>query len=556
MIAPDYSVITNLDITKRIFYHLSSYDLNNCALVNKAWHAAVRDAREHRTIHITTDVLKQINSSKSNLENYLKENYTYAPDVIVRGWLPPKQFVTEKTYDGLLKASLKARNLILRGRGSWLSCKCPVEGSSCGEQIDSIDKEDITNLETITVKPTFKISACALLDLVSRSPKLKILRFFGNLEKCDHTELFNLKRFLSDLDCLMWPVLQKSHVPTVATLVKRNENITTFYSTGELTCDLLAADALNNLKYLSLILNERWIDDNATDSDIKRFNKRAQRFINKVKCLGLGKNIQGLEVRTFNIPFNDPDDEPSNLKLKLDPLHEQYKLMFWEQVAKLPKLKYLSVHGAWELNEVCRELAKHDCKVEFLKIGLLPSSIQAAVDCQEDSPTLSMVDEARNLKKLPKLRSLWFTCVEKLGSIDEKTSLVLKDLMDLIWTIDIKVMFTEEVESLLNVIMRRGNQLGKTYKLLLHIQCKELDKANLLTGHILKFQLGADLKQKLSQIAESELSERNCSLEGFQIWGLQQIDNNRDKTSFELIKNGWLHYDGKFNLTSPWQNST
>lgn len=556
MIAPDYLLFSNYDLTRRIFYHLSSKDLNNCALVNKTLHASVQDARENRNLRISADVVRQIYSNKgSNLDTYLGENYTFAPNVIVHGWAP-KDRVTEKTYDSLFKARLKARNLTLKGRGSWLSCKCPRKGSFFGEQIDSIDEDDITKLESITVTPTFRISACALLDLVSRSPKLKILRFFGLLEKCDHTELFSLKRFLCDLERLDWPMVIKSHVPTVTTLVKRNENITFFYSCGELTCDLLATDCLSNLRYLSLILNEKWVDVPAEDGSIKKYTKRAQRYTTKIKYIGMGKKIEGLEVRTFDIPFDDEPDNPSDLRLKIEPLHEQYKLIFWEQVAKLPCLKYLSVNGAWELNEVCRELAKHDSKIEFLKIALLPASLQAAVSNQEDSPTLSMVDEARNLRKLPKLRSLWFSCYEKLGSIDEKTAHVLRDLMDLIWTMDIKVMFTEEVESLLNIIMRRGNQLGKTYKVVLHVQPREEKLTNILTEHNLKFQLGTELKQKLSQIAENELSERHGTVEGFQIWGLQQIDNSRDKLTFEQFKNIWSNYDSMFNLTSPWRKLT
>lgn len=534
------TLFLNQDLSRRILSDLCGSDLKNCALVNKIWYLAVRDSKSVRTLEITVERLKQLASKNQKLEDYLRQDRNFVHDIVVYGWSKGIS-IPNSVYDKLFSAELKAKRLVLRGRGRWDACHCPKKKSSCGEQFDTIEKQDLTNLEFIQINSTFHISACALLDLVSRSPKLKTLEFYGLISLPDHDTLFNFKRFYSDLVKIVWLWPLREHRPTLSTLVKRNENISTFMSNAATTCDLLASELLPNLKYLSLNLNEDWRCEAGN-------LKKAFRYLERIKYLSAAKNVEALEVRTFDISEKSED---SDTCIKVDRLYENYRLRFWQEVAKLAHLKYLAVYGAWEFEIVCREMAKHGLQVEYLKINLMPSSVIAAVEAQDDLPVLSMADGARSLRKLSQLRSLHFICYEKLGSIDTKTTAALKELMDLFWIIDIKTGFTEDVEELLNSMMRRGNQLGKTYKVHLHIQSKPDEYANLLVDQTLKFPTGVNLRAKLESLAEAEAAERygKPAFENIQIWGLEQIGYSRDESMFERIRKFWQFYDEKFGTT-------
>lgn len=534
-------IISDTKVSRRIFYHLNFGELDQCATVCKLWYQAVQDARSHAVLNINVDLIKKLAAENKKLEQYIEEENKFATKVDITGWsrgikLPPT------LYDKLFTSNLNAKRLVLRGRGVWDTCRCPIEGSNCANvQIDTVKSQDLTKLESIHIATTFYISSCALLDLVSRSPNLKEIKLYGCILNPNHNEKFNRKRFYCDLERVYWPWSTRKNRPTLLTLVKRNENITTFFSTAESTCDLLSSDALNNLKYLSLNLNENW---NCKPGNHKKVYKYQQ----KIKYLSQAKNLEALEIRTFDLN-SDSTCEETNRQVEM--IYDTYKLAFWEEVAKLKNLKYLAIYGAWELENVCREISKHGLQVEYLKMNLLPRTVITALENEDDNPVLSMVDGIKYIRKLTKLRSLHYICCEKLGSIDHKTTNALKEVQDILWNFDIKTCFTEQIEDLLNNLMRRGNQLGKTYNFYLHIQSKATEYADILTKRNLKFPLNTDLKAKLGSISESETAKRYGKpiYDSFHIWGIQQTDNTRDRQMYERISSSWRFYNDKFHLS-------
>lgn len=463
-------------------------------------------------------------------------------EICIQGW-SKKEVVANEVYDNLINSRLDATTLVLKGRGLWDSCHCPAQQSKFGEQFDPIVPNNITNLESIYVTSTFSISSCALLNLIARSPKLKTLKFMGNLIDHDHAEKFLSSRFLSNLDSLHWPWARTRDLSTIKILVKRNENITTLYTNSVTVCDLLAAETLPNLRYLSLNMNDRWLSNPES-------LKRGYRAIENMKYLATAKNVEALEIRSFSVCEVEPS---SKKKVEIERIHESYVITFWEQVSKLPKLVFLAVYGSWELERICREMSKHSLQIELLKINLMPNSVIAANENRDDNPTFSMVDGIRNIRKLSRLRSLHLICYEKLGTIDEKTTSAMKEILDLFWNIEIKVNFTPEVEDFMNILMRRANQLGKLFNLNLHIQTRSTkteEYADLLVEKKLRFPLGTNLRERLASIAEDETKSRfnKPFFENFQIWGIEQTDNFRDRQKFEELSSKWKLYNQKFEV--------
>lgn len=493
-----------------------------------------------RTIEITVELVEELKKNGRTLSQFVYSRQADIDTLEIFGWSRSISLPATE-YDSLINANLKVKKLYLKGRGNWDTCRCPKKGTTIGEQYDNIQESEITNIEHIHISNTFTISSCTLLDLISRSPKLKILRFFGILTNHNHNEPFRTKRFLSNLERVYWPYCTRKSKSTVSTLIKRNDNITTFYANADVTCDLLSADALPNLKYLSLILNERW-------SCKPGRPQKPFELLQKLQLLSQAKNIEALEVRTFDLKLNEECDKET--RQKVERIFENFKLTFWEQVSKLPKLKYLAIYGSWDLEKVCRELAKHAIQVELLKVNLMPPSVVTALDNQEDSPELSMVDTVRNLKKLPQLRSFYYVCHEKLGNMDRPTVSAFKELVDLLWNMDLKICFTPETEELITHIIRRGNQVGKTYRIVVHVESKGKEYANSVVESVLRFSAGASLRAKLTSLAEAASMERfgKPSFSNFQVWGLEQIANNRDSTMFQKLQTSWNFYDSIFDI--------
>lgn len=560
-------VVSDTDIAKCISTQLTSEDPKKTASGYKSWRKAINDVENDNRLALTikylTDILKD-NATKYKidkasvtadlsgqiqrkiLKNHIRQNHEQTTDVNINGWARDVS-LPDEIYDLLFNTPLKksAKYLTLRGRGTWSTCYCPEEGSKFGEQVDTINEDDITNLEYIYVGPTFTISSCALLDLISKSPKLKILRFYGMICNHNHHEIFKSKRFLSDLDQVFWPFpKKKKQVPTLSIIVKRNENLTTLYTSSEVICDLLAAEALNNLRYLSMNLNENWTCDAGNV-------KKARGHLERLQYLSLAKNIEALEIRTFM--DNEHFSECSETNLKAEHLYENYKLSFWTQVARWQKLRYLGVYGAWQLEDTCREMVKHGLQVEYLKISLMPSTIMASVDAGDDNPILAMEAAARNLRKLSRLRSLYFVCFEKLASIDRETSGALKELIDLFWVVDIKTGLTDEVEDLLSSVAKRANQSGKMFKIKLYIQPQDEKSAGILATTTLRFPIGTiSIRDRLMSLAEDELTKRQIkgSCKTPFVWGLEQIEGGRDKESYGYLSRHWQSYQDKFALSS------
>lgn len=535
----DY-IVSNHCLAERIFFHLGNKDLRQCSGLNRTWNAAVKQVQPYRTLFINRKLLSETcKGDVTKLLKHVERNYKFAVEINIHGW-SKEEIIPNKVYDQLINSKLNAKNLVLKGRGAWDNCHCPNKESKFGEQVDSILTRDITNLESIYVTSTFRMSSCALLDLISRSPKLKLLKYNGYLVLCDHCEPFLSKRFLSNLESLHWPWASNNDKETISTIVKRNENITTVHSNSTTVCDLLATETLTNLRFLSLNLNDRWFSRPES-------LKRGYRALEAIKYLSSAKNVEALEIRSFSVA---EVSETSKKKLEIERLYDSYVITFWEQVSKLPKLNYLAVYGSWELERICREMAKHSLKVEFLKMNLMPISVIQAIDNQDDIPNFSMVDGIRNIRKLPRLKSLYLTCYEKLGTIDERTVKSMKEMVDLFWNIEIKVNFTEEVEDFMNHLMRRANQLGKNYMVNLHIQLKQTEYANILIEKPLRFPMGTDLREKLGSIAENETKNRfgKPVVENFQIWGLELTGNYRDNQKYEELAKYWRLYSKKFDL--------
>lgn len=534
-------IISDKNLARLIFANLCDKDFNGCSLVNKTWYHAVEDARSYRTLELFADRLerlpKKARKQREVLEKNIKSDATHAREVVVYGY-SSGVYTPNQVYDSLFCPQIPIRRLILRGRGGWNTCHCPKQDSTFGEQYDTIESDDLTNLEYIHITTKFEISSCALLDLISRSPKLKVLKFFGKIALHDHTEKFSSKRFYCDLDTFWWPIPCKEHASTLTQIVKRNENISTFYSNFETTCDLLSSECLPSLHFLSLLMNEKW-------SYKPGKYKRAYKHLHKTQYLVQAKNVEVLEIRSL-LPDIDCGDEATNADVER--IYEEYLLSFWKHVAKMPKLKYLAVYGAWDLDKVCREMAKHGMQVEYLKINLTPSSVVSAIEEGVDGPFLSMVDSIKNLRKLPKLRSLHYICCELLGSIDNKTALAFKELIDLIWVLDVKTRFTDDVEDLLTNIMKRGYQQGRLYEITMRIEPKNQDNASIFTKRPLKFPSSSVLKNKLLSIADIESTERygRSSFDSIQIWSVRNIASTRDESTFRKLKSSWDFYNDKF----------
>lgn len=444
----------------------------------------------------------------------------------------------------------KLKTLILGRPDTWATCRCPSKKNKTAELIDTSAERGELILEHILIGRNFTVSSCLLLDLISRSPKLKSVRFYGQLTKEEHHEFFLSVKFTSDLEAVYWPWCNmRTHKPTLRTLVKRHDQIKIFYTSADIACEFLNSELLPQVRYLSLIMNERWVCEPGKTKILKRYNRN-------ICFLRKAKNVEALEVRTFDI--NDAlskDESGDNATHELIRRnYETYKLQFWESVSELYNLKYISMHGAWELEEVCRELAKRGIQIEYLRTSLLPNSILTNVEGSQDnslkSYVLSVSDASKHISKLVKLKSLHFTCHEMLCNIDKQSASALRELSDLIWRIEIKCSFTDEVEELLSNILRRGNQNGRSYRIRMVINMSEEYKeyANVYAETVVKFSSTTTLKESLHEVAAQHMMERTGKsiYKHFIIYGIEQVDCGRDKAAFDQLRTTWNHYEKVF----------
>lgn len=542
-----HQIFTNDKISRKILAQLSFKDLKNCSMVNKLFHLAVEDFRPHKRLHVGYELHKELDVSDLTLEKYLsksRQKFQYVTDVDIRTW-PNNSSLPADFYEYLFSNSnyMKIKSITLRGRGKWTQCCCPDES---GKAANLNKKPDLPDLEYLHIVRPFQISSCALLDLVSRSPKLKVLKFYGLLQNPEHAEKFRANHFASDLECVYWPWPLKRHDETLSIIVKRNENIKIFYSNCLTTCELLSKDSLQNLEFLSLILNENWV------CKPKR-TKRVYNYLNQIKYLRAAKKLIGLEIRTFELNREEEDgDAKSVSEIRetnniVERLFEEYKTHFWEHIGTLNHLKYLAIYGSWELEEVCRELRNKKLTIEYLRIHLLPNSIISNMDDEDPKYILSVAEGFKCIRKLVNLRSLHYTCYDKLLEIDEDTTEAVKEMIDLIWSLDIKISFTPEIADFLGTLQKRGNQLGRTYKLVILVQPK---KSDTYTSFVMERNLNKDssLLESLNREAEKECQRRyKESHDSIHLWGIELTGFSRDTDSFQKINSGWQFYHEKFN---------
>lgn len=529
-------VIRNEEIAERIFAHLSSSDLKECALVNKGWNYSVWKYRPKRNLRIRMDLLIRLKNEGKSIQDYIKKNHYYAHQIIIHGWSRDLGYVPSDIYDTLFNSTLFARKLILKGRGCWDTCRCP--NASGSKLIDGVKDIDKTNFKQIVVGETFTISSCAILDLISRSPSLEKLRFHGLITKHDHNQVFNNKVFHCNLERVYWPFPTKNQQPSIVTLAKRNDEITTFHSSIETVCDLIAAEQLLKLRCLSMNLNYDW-------SNRKGNHKKLYKYLEKTKYIPLCKNLEALELRTFDIDEIIDEDVAR--------IYESYRVTLWEQISKLPQLKYLAVYGAWELEKVCSELAKYGLQIELFKTNLTPRSVIEGLERQDDELVLSISGAIKDIRRLASLRSISYSCADKLANISTKTMIVLKEqLLDVLWVLDIKVKFTNEVEEFIASVNRRGNQIGRQFELELLVSPNKPEYSDMIIRQNLRVPLNQDVKTFLSSAAERAVKDRHGQgkFNFFQLWGIKLIGSIRDKDSYEKLRSAWYRYEKCFDMSA------
>lgn len=455
-------------------------------------------------------------------------------ELVIDGWSRSSS-LPSKFYDDFFSSDIPVKRLILRGRGVWTSCRCAKNGHKNGKTNTNLSK-----LTYIHVTNTFRISACILLDLIAHSPNLKTLSFHGVLETPEHSAEYVEKHFRSDLTTVIWPWPLKEHFATIKTIVKRNENITTMHSDMMTICKLLSFDILVKLRYMSVYMREDW--------GLEKTDKLSK-YAKYLKYLGIAENIVGLEIRALN--FNEPDEEQRSKQNAPSPweIYRSYRLKFWDEVAKWNKLKYLAIFGGWEFEEVCRDIANRGLPIQYLKINLMPKSLVQQRG-QDDAPILSCVEGFKNLRKLSTLKSLEYICPEMLGTIDGPTVASMKDLIDIIWALRVQTKLDGDVFNLVSSILKRANQQGKMFKLLLNITPREQPHHQFLfdTGAI---RYNSDFQSTINSKVERELVKRKhkkSSLDAIYVWSVLQIDNSRDKSAFRSVEGDWTFYGSHFEV--------
>lgn len=546
---PLIQILSRPNLVGKIFSHLNTSDFQECYVVNKTWEAALKRFRETCYMRFKPEDYEENKTFHDLLDDLPYYKALGLHKLTIEGWSREDNSVPSVFYDTLFKKKITLRKLIFRGRGTWDTCRCPkTNGTKTnGTLIDDVSEDEKTNLEVLIISESFAISSCALLDLISRSPKLKVLGFFGRMRKHDHVRAFSCKLIHSNLEQIYWPFPDKKQSLALNFIVKRNDKLTTIHSSMETVCDLLSGDLLPRLKYLSLNLNESW-------KCSKGDTKKAHVHLERIKFLALAKSVEALEVRTFGLDEVCDDPEDKETQSNVERIYENYKLSFWEQISKLTKLKYLAVYGAWELEGICCSLAKHCPGIEYFKTNCSPVAVIEALDNEDDCPILTMTDAIKNIRRLTSLRSIHFQCADKLANIENKTIAVLKELIDIIWIFDIKTRYSLEVEEFLNSLIKRGIQSGKQYNVDLHVQPKIENYAEILLDKPLKVIQNGSIKTYLISQAENAIKERfgplKIGLASIDIWGLRLADMPRDRPTYEQNKKAWRFYEDLFHALS------
>lgn len=506
-------VIYNDDLAARIFDNLSIQEVRQLAGVNKLWRLRTNDALANRQFDLNLNLIKKLRASNRSPLEYIKKNHKYLTDLKLSTSDDSADKIPNDFYDNLIISDLRARRLIISGSGQWSTCKCPTGQSKCGELCDPVKPSEMTNLEYIHIKSPFKIGSCTLLDLVSRSPRLKTLIFCGLILISKHSDEFSYKFFHCDLEKVYWPNPTKKQRPALKMLVKRNENIETLHVPFHELRDLLSSESVPNLKYLSLVMREDWISWNAVPQ-VKSYSK-------VVPYLTLAKKLVGLEVITeaylHELAELDPD-----LREKFDDNYLEYKVQFWKQVSELPDLKYLCIRGKWDTETICQELAKNSMQVEYLRLFI----------CPRKGHLLTMSEGVKALAKLAKLKYVQLESDGRFDKVDKKTIQAFKDIVDKIWNINLNCVYADEIDQLYSYLLRRGRQLGNKYKLLMTLRHKN-PKYSLFfhQSRLDKIKPGQSLGHCIIVPAELMIGNR-VKQNSCHYWGLEICSNIMDKQRF------------------------
>lgn len=533
--------LANPTIALNIFTYLSSNDIKQCSLVCLSWYWAVRRNADRLCIKVTPDFQYVIKSvDKLSFVDYVRTDYKYANEIHVID----RDFIRQELYGEIIAARLpRVRKLTLEGRGCWLSCRCQDNQRENSIVLYDPNKigNDLTQLTHLRIGEKFTISACALLDLISRSPKLRTVHFKGAITNSDHAQSFSTRMFYSNIEKLFWPIPKKKHIFAILMIARRNENITTVCLSLSVASQLLSADVLPRVKYLSLYLLEDW-------KCKKGEHQKFHRFIDNAKYISSARDVEALEIRTFDLPSREELDDPTASSR----FFENFKIEVWKNVAQLQKLNYLAVYGGWEMEKVCQQLAKNTLQIQYFKANLTPISVIEALDAGDDQPVLAMHEGLKNLKSLTRLRAMDFDCSDKLGNIDIKTiQAISQDLAEQTWAFNIKVNYTDEVEQFLTNILKRGSQSARSYVMDLHITPKDTTLCDLIVPLVLRNYANRGLKSIIQSTAEKAIAERGSKgYSHIALYGIRQVSNWKDEKSYQQIRDSWAFYNSELNPTN------
>lgn len=555
----------NDECLRAIFSYLDREDLLNCSLVSKSWLHLVREIVAFGHIQIDYKLTKRLingestkkkskqkevngdhsksSSNPKDLLSLIRKYYHHASSVTVDYGVkvPPKYF--NATF--FLRTTLK--HLTICGSIKWIDCRC----GSVIKNYPNINSDELhgslEKLETIIVSSTTHMSACCLLDIMCRAPKLKTIKFHGHLALPDHYSSFMDRSFPGNLKTFQWPWVKPEHCSTIELIIEKNLDLENVDSTSAIVCSMLSQRRLLGMKRLIIRLAEIW-----------RVSEMNNIHIRNIKYLDLAKKLISLEIRSYD--FQEPDlvEATTQDRERVSLEKESYMSTFWETVEKIPTIKALTVYGCWDFDRSCREVSKHAKNVEYLKINLLPENFKEDNDDKDNANNnnnrvLNIEDGLLSLNRLPNLKSLHVICAEKLGDINSMSCTALTKLADKLWILDVKVSLTDNVRELIFNIQRRGNPLNRTYNLVFNVLPKASNYCEIVVDTLIgtegtRYKSIEDFDSNINRLAQIEAQERQAGspVNAIGIWGLSLAPSLKCK-QYHKFKSDWDYYCEYFN---------
>lgn len=519
----------------KIFIFLEQKKLSECALTCKIWLLAVREIRKRGHLVINPSLIKRLEESNkdtktnpTNIDEYIKKYFDQCSSILVRGYVK----ISSRCFDNFFDVQDTLKKLVIRGPGAWTVCRCPSGLSSEDDYA-----QPTSNLKELQIGTTFKISACALLSLISKCPKLKKLVIYGIIVNEEHLSNFDDVRFETNLANIHWPYFSKAPSKVLKCIIERSNKIDTLFAPETLTLTMLQDKKLQNLVSLALNLSDKWslIDIGSN------FNKKKQ-----IAYLVEAKRLEYLELRS-HIFYDNPEDNDISDKVKNSV--EQYQVAIWAFVSELESLKAMTIFGDWPLCSICRELAKRAFEIDYLRINLQPQNLRESL-IEADEPIIyNAPDAIMALKKLPKLKYFMLSCSEKLENIDSTTASYLRDLINSLYILDMKVNVSAEVFTILTLLHRRSKQTGKLFRMRFSINFHPMSEySNLIMEVNLDFPTNGDVGEHIRQLARDEVLSRTSEKDyvSLSLWHLKLISIRDNKEEFENLEAEWNHFFGTF----------